>query len=154
MSDVRTTIDALKKWKEDGTHKGDLSNLRRGVTGDGQGDAIMVLAKLGAHLNGEHLQAWLLVGYLVACGIKDEPGRKAACFFSSGVSEERMRAALGSKDLASGIRRAAGILESVDLLNVFWSVVKWQDPGKRKQIQAEWWMSYYGAQDVSNKDED
>lgn len=148
---VGKTIHTLLKWKEEGSHKGDLADLRRMDVG-----SLQVLAKLGVYLRNDWLKAWQLLGYLASLGIKDDPQKGCSMFSSEGIKEERMRQILGSKDLADSLRRTAGMLKKVDYKNVFWSVVYWGDPLKKKKVQADWWMSYYGGKDVSdeNKDQD
>jgi len=150
MSNFQDIKNKLVAWKGAGQRKGDLAALRRMDT-----EALQVLAREGAVLKGPLLKGWLVAGYLISLGIPDRQGVGAKCFWSSGVSEERMRQILGGKSLADGVRRSAGLLKNgVDLTDVFWSVVGWEKPGKRKEIQANWWMAYYGGDDVSDKDAD
>lgn len=150
MSNFEDVKNRLVGWKASGSHTGDLAALRRMDT-----EALQVLAREGAFLKGPQVKGWLVVGYMISLGIPDVPKKGAACFYSSGISEERMRQLLGGRDIADGVRRSAGMLKAgVDMTDVFWSVVNWDKPEKRKGIQADWWMAYYGGKDVSDKDAD
>lgn len=155
MHNIELVIANISKWVANESNTGGLAALRRGGSA-----ADRVLAQAGASIplkNGEaYLEAYSVVGFLLAHGIRHSP-RKGGAFLkafktNSGEISPRVIMLTDSKHTKSAcqvLRKSVGIFKGkgypMDMVSIFWTIVKWEDKKSRRLNIARWFEDYYSS---------